>query len=289
MGCGPSKPKQTGRQRNQARDEHELRFSPPQNVTIHIPRNRLDKHGMPVQQVTRDVDRDTLLAALNHVSAYLAQRHGRHISLIAVGGAVNTLLLRSRAATHDVDVFGSDFDNQARMLVDEAMHDAQQHIHGLGTDWLNTETQLYFTPALEQDLTSGAIKQGRKVYSGPGLTVYAAPWEYAFCAKVDRLLKRDRARPYDLSDAVAYIHEYIRHHGNQPVPVATAVGWSRKYGTQMTEDILRNHVDPEYQKRHGGKHAFLYDDHGSRSGSRSSGSGAQGSRPSASRPGRGRG
>jgi glycosidase len=86
MGCAKSKPER----RRQGQAQERVTIGAPQNVTIHIPRNRVDQHGMSVQQVTRDIDRDTLLAALNHVSKYIAYRR-QHITVIAVGGAVNTI------------------------------------------------------------------------------------------------------------------------------------------------------------------------------------------------------
>lgn len=129
MGCGGSKPSRDNRRKDKT--PARLTIGGPQDVQIHIPRNRADEHGVPVQQVTRDIDHDVLLSALDHVSSYIA-RSQRRISVMAVGGAVNTLYLRSRSTTHDVDIFGSDFNNQARILLDAAMQDAQRTSPGLG-------------------------------------------------------------------------------------------------------------------------------------------------------------
>lgn len=228
-----------------------LQIGAPQSVAIHIPRNRQDVNGIPIPQVTRDIDQNVLRAALDRVSQYIAQR-GRHLSVIAVGGAVNTLYLRSRATTHDVDVFGSDFGNQSRILVDAAMHDAQQHIPALGTDWLNTETQMWMPGPMHNELTQMARQQNVQVYHGEGLTILAAPWEYAFTAKISRILTGGaQARPYDLPDAVTYIHQYIRSHRNRPVPIPTVIGWARRWRHELTEDILTNRVNPEYRRRYG--------------------------------------
>lgn len=252
MGCGPSKP--TRQQRQPPRPS----IGAPQNVSIHIPRNRADEHGEPLQQFTREVDRGTLLAGLNHVSGYIARR-GQHVTAIAVGGAVNTLYLRSRNNTHDVDLFGSEeyFGNASRMLLDEASYDAQQHIPQLGTDWVNTETQQWMPGPTHAELTAAAVQQNVVVFNGDGLTIYAASWAYAFSAKINRILTGgDQRRPYDLEDAVFYIHQYIRRHGNRPVQVQRALGWARKYHHQSNENILRNRVDPEYRRRYNGHHAF---------------------------------
>ncbi|AEO67565.1 uncharacterized protein THITE_53192 [Thermothielavioides terrestris NRRL 8126] len=236
----------------------DVQIGAPQDVTIQIPRNRNDPQGVPIQQVTRDIDQGVLRAALDHVSQFM-ERRNRHLSVIAVGGAVNTLYLRSRATTHDVDVFGSDFGNESRILLDAAMHDAQQHIPELGTDWLNTETQLWMPGRMHDELTQMAREQNVQVYHGRGLTILAAPWAYAFTAKLSRiLLGGAHARSYDLADAVTYIHEYIRAHGNQPVPIATVFDWARRWHHEITDDLLRNRVDPEYVRRYG-RHAFTYD------------------------------
>ncbi|KAK4149396.1 hypothetical protein C8A00DRAFT_18898 [Chaetomidium leptoderma] len=253
--CCGSEPKPKPNRRQQGVGG--VQISAPQNVSIHIPRNRNDADGIPIPQVTRDMDQNVLRAALDQVSQYIAQRD-RHLSVIAVGGAVNTLYLRSRATTHDVDVFGSDFGNESRMLLDEAMHDAQQHIPGLGTDWLNTETQMWMPGPMHDELTQMARQQNIHVYRGQGLDILAAPWEYAFTAKISRiLLGGNQARPYDLPDAVTYIHEYIRSHGNQPVPIATVLGWARRWNHEITEDVLKNRVNPEYRRRYG-EDAFTF-------------------------------
>ncbi|KAK4199231.1 hypothetical protein QBC40DRAFT_282437 [Triangularia verruculosa] len=255
MGCGGSKPaKKKGRQAAGG-----LQIGAPQDVTIHIPRNRLNAQGVPIQPVTRDINANVLRQALDRVSHYIASR-GQRISVIAVGGAVNTLYLRSRHTTHDVDVFGSDFNNSARHLVDEAMHEAQRAIPALGTDWLNTETQMWLSGRLHAEITQAARAQNVIVFQGKdkGLTILAAPWAYAFSAKINRILTGgSQARPYDLQDAVAYIHMYIQAHGNKPVPVKVALGWARQYHHEMTENVLRNQVNPAYRRQYGGRNAFV--------------------------------
>lgn len=67
-------------------------ISQTQNMQIHIPRNHLDVQGVPLQPVSREVDENTLRQGLRVVSAFLVQR-GQHISVVAVGGAVNLLYL----------------------------------------------------------------------------------------------------------------------------------------------------------------------------------------------------
>ncbi|KAJ6786631.1 hypothetical protein PWT90_03720 [Aphanocladium album] len=223
----------------------------PQEVMIHAPRYHVDRYGVPVQQVTRDIERDTLLAALKHGANYIA-RHGQSITVIAVGGIVNTKYLESRRATHDVDIFGVNFDSQTRILLDHAMHDAQILYRGLEMDWLNTETGMWLPGPIRQQLTSAAMNQNIKVFEMSRLIIYPAPWSYPLSIKVSRLLKGwDQARPYDPDDAVTYRHEHIRNHGDQPVRISAATEWARNFRLESTPELLRTRVNAAYRRRYG--------------------------------------
>ncbi|KAG6003767.1 hypothetical protein E4U43_000871 [Claviceps pusilla] len=173
MGNGCTKPIDEAQQepsRAHQRQKGRKTIGLPQDVMIHVPRNRVDHKGVLVQQVTRDIERGVLLAALQHVARYVADR-GREIAIIAVGGAVNTLYLQSRDITHDVDIFGSTFTSEARILLDEAMQDAQRHYSDLGTDWLNTETQMWMPGPLNNRLTEAAKRQNVNIFDMPVLTI----------------------------------------------------------------------------------------------------------------------
>ncbi|CAM1506147.1 Fc.00g057880.m01.CDS01 [Cosmosporella sp. VM-42] len=224
MGCGSSKPSRNDRQ------QLEMPARPviggPIDVQIHIPRHRADEHGVPVQEITRDIDRDVLLAALNHVSVYIAQRR-QQISVMAV-----------------------DLNNHAHVLLDASMQDAQRHIHGLGTDSLNTETQVWMPGPIHQELTAAAREQNVKVFDGAELGIYAAPWDYALSAKIIRLMAGgDQARPYDLQDAATYFRQYIQAHDNRPVTINIALGWARHYHHEANIGFL-NHINREYRRQY---------------------------------------
>jgi hypothetical protein len=225
----------------------------PTDVSIHIPRNRADEHGVPLQQVSHEVDRASLENALDIMAAYLHEKH-KQLTVIAVGGAVNTIFLRTRNSTHDVDIFGSNLGNQDRILLDEAMHHArEQSTTPLGTDWFNTENQMWMTSRLHKELTNEAIEQNAVVYNQPGLTVLAAPWEYAFSGKISRLLKGgDQVRPYDVSDAVHYLDIYIKQGSGQPVPVTTIEGWAKRFGHTTKRSYLLNEVNAKYKAQYKG-------------------------------------
>lgn len=143
MGCGSSREAddvelQTARPARAGRTPMNIRS--PQEVQIHLPRNRVNQDGAPIPMTVVDIDRSTLRRALGHVSDFLIRR-GRSLTVLAVGGAVNTLYLQTRMATHDVDMFGTNLGNHSRMLLDEALRYAAQQIHGpLGTHCFNTDT-----------------------------------------------------------------------------------------------------------------------------------------------------
>ena len=59
-------------------------------------------HETPIPQLTRDI----LLSSLGNVAKYIEKKKG-DVTVVAVGGAVNTIHLQSRAVTHDVDFFNN--------------------------------------------------------------------------------------------------------------------------------------------------------------------------------------
>jgi hypothetical protein len=87
-------------------------------------------------------------------------------------------------------VFGSNFGNQSRILLDQAMLAAQQHIPALDTAGLNTEVHIWTPGPMYNELTQVAQQRNIQAYHGQGLTVPAAPGKYGFTSKIDRILLR---------------------------------------------------------------------------------------------------
>ncbi|KND94162.1 hypothetical protein TOPH_01139 [Tolypocladium ophioglossoides CBS 100239] len=91
-----------------------------------------------------NLNRNTLLGALQNVAESINKRKG-DITVIAVGGAVNTIYLQSRDATHDVDFFNdyltpADFEN--------LVHSAREVVkcdRSLGEEWFNNRTILFIS------------------------------------------------------------------------------------------------------------------------------------------------
>ena len=250
MGCGSSK---EARGKRPARQQGAgVAIGAPQDVQIHMPRNRADAHGVPIPQSTYEIDRLTLRSALSDVAAFLHQRRAQ-LTLVAVGGAVNTLFLRTRSSTHDIDVFGSNLNNSDRMLLDEGMQYAiRKSGSPLGTDWLNTENQMWLSPTLHRELTNEANQQNVVVFDSPGLKVLAAPWYYAFSGKIQRLLSGgNQVRSYDLADAVHYLDRIIRQQEGQPVSVGMIEGWAGRFHHTTSKNYLLKTVNTEYQRKFG--------------------------------------
>lgn len=182
MGCGSSRP-ETGPNRRPARPVQGRQQRPmpaigtPSEVTIHLPRNRTDDQGIPLPTTTHEINRQDLEQALGLMAQYLQQLKAQITAIVVGGGGdVNILLLRTRPSTHDVDIFGSNLDNSTRYLLDEAMQYALEHATSpLGTDWFNTENQMWLSPSLHRELTDEARRRNVVVFSRPGLKILAAP------------------------------------------------------------------------------------------------------------------
>ncbi|KAL6301013.1 hypothetical protein BKA93DRAFT_696654, partial [Sparassis latifolia] len=169
---------------------------------------------------------DKITQGLEKVASALKAK-GRDISIIAVGGAVNTLFLHSRATTSDVDFFyrtKTKTEDVAAIIV--AAYDASKSLK-VGDQWLNNHTALFIEEGTIKELYDEAVTQNDLVFNKPGLKVYAAPWRYALAAKLDRLAKAG-ARPYDMDDAVEYLAHLIQKRGSA-VKRAELKDWAGKF------------------------------------------------------------
>ncbi|KAF5615164.1 hypothetical protein F52700_13553 [Fusarium sp. NRRL 52700] len=154
--------------------------------------------------------RATLMAALSNVAAAINKKHG-NVTIIAVGGAVNTIYLQSRENTHDVDFFNDNLTPEDFELLAKGIRSASKKDKTLTSDWLNNRTILFVSKDKQRTLSQQAYEQREIIFEEPSLTVLAAPWEYAFCCKVDRISGAGPHSPesYDANDAVAYLHRYL--------------------------------------------------------------------------------
>ncbi|KAK4142558.1 uncharacterized protein C8A04DRAFT_29835 [Dichotomopilus funicola] len=198
-----------------------------------------------------ELDRGALLASLKAVAAYITKKKG-NVTVIAVGGAVNTIYLQSRTSTHDVDFFNNRLTPAAFKLIVEGAAAAAKANPKLDAEWFNNRTILFIPRDQRDTLTEQSYAQNEIIFQEPGLTVLAAPWQYAFCCKVDRVAGGgiQAARPYDVPDAVNYLRRYLSRQGKTQVPLATVKEWFTQYSLRWTAncDIVVAQVNAGYKK-----------------------------------------
>ncbi|KAH6856705.1 hypothetical protein B0I37DRAFT_81102 [Chaetomium sp. MPI-CAGE-AT-0009] len=198
--------------------------------------------------------RPTLEKALTNVGDYLTSKK-KTVTVIAVGGAVNTIYLKSRQSMHDVDFYNSrlsvaEFGNLMKAAKDAVDRDPQ-----LNEGWFNNHT-VFFIPQSQRDsLTTQAFAQNEVIFQHGGLKVLAAPWQYAFCCKVDRLAGGGVVSPqnYDLSDAVHYLARYLAKHKLTTVTLTTVKQWFTGYGLRWGagNDQVIAHINAAYKTKFG--------------------------------------
>ncbi|KAJ5386721.1 hypothetical protein N7509_009262, partial [Penicillium cosmopolitanum] len=105
-----------------------------------------------------------LAGALQHLSAYLVSKN-RKLTIIAVGGVVNTLLLETIRRYFSVPY-------------------ATKQNAALALEWLNNHTVLFIAGPIRRMLTTEAFNQNEVVFDATGLRLLAAPWQYLFCTKL---------------------------------------------------------------------------------------------------------
>lgn len=99
-------PRRRRTQGNKQADVHlqNLNITKPVTPLGSVPTLKRDDHGMWLQYKQHKLSRQNIVQALAYAAEYLHNR-GESMTLVAVGGAVNTILLRSHLTTHDVDFF----------------------------------------------------------------------------------------------------------------------------------------------------------------------------------------
>lgn len=182
-------------------------------------------------QVERTMNRQEIVENLGRVAANLdRQRHD--VRIVAVGGSINTVILRSRQATHDVDFFAEGLTRQQhQVLQDSTRQIATQSRPELPPDWLNSRTTLFIDQTIRQQLQEDAIRQNAVLFSARGLTVYAAPWMYMFASKLDRIAGggAGSSRGYDADDAYAYLEQHLSRTGQREITVDEIRTYLRRY------------------------------------------------------------
>jgi len=101
-------------------------------------RDLVNRPGTTEQQMTAD----TINQGLTAVASALNAKH-RDVAVITVGGAVNTLLLRTRPSTADVDFFYRTKTKHEKVTQLILAADSVRKRLRLDNNWLNNHTALF--------------------------------------------------------------------------------------------------------------------------------------------------
>ncbi|KAB8356500.1 hypothetical protein FH972_024083 [Carpinus fangiana] len=231
---------------------HTIQISSPTLAVRLTPKAERDPQtGLPIVHPDRQISRTELLEALYDVAAHMEAR-GQSVTLVTVGGAVNTILLETRESTHDVDFFSSRLSDSQISLVSQAGRDANAKCiskfgEQLGRKWLNNETTLYLGPSLLDRITRLAEVQNEPVFTAPGLTILAAPWNYAFISKLNRMQQPEK-KDYDPKDAAHYLRRYLQREGRDTVKWTEVAQWGIDFGHETIKEADGAEVNEEYKR-----------------------------------------
>lgn len=196
--------------------------------------------------------RQALLCVLDDVAASLDSQ-GVTARAVALGGVVDTLYLRTRGATDDINIFLPHPKAGEHYALREAARHANQRVgDALGDGWLGGATTVH--ASMKGRLGGEAFGQDVVVYERVGehggLRVYAAPWEYAFCDGVRRLVGAEGCRS-DAEDAVRYLREHLRARSARRVKAGTIRSWGQRYRAGVAVDEVLRKVNEVYGERFG--------------------------------------
>jgi hypothetical protein len=216
-------------------------------------------HPQPPRPVDVQPDRNTLIHALDHMGRYL-NHYGVMACAVTVGGLVNTIYLQTKESTRDINLFSDDPNSPADWYMDEAARSAARASGGtrgvpLNENWVTNASQIVRDRHLGTRLMMEAQQQNVVVYQyrdeRGGLLIYAAPWAYAFCGKLEQLGDANQNQQY-VNDAVLYLHEYLRCKNRSGVSTSEVGKWCQEYQKIVTDAAL-HHVNIQYYHVYGQK------------------------------------
>lgn len=156
-----------------------------------------------------EYDQQSLVDGLMSISKFLSKKKHK-VMMVAVGGAVSTILLQSRQSTHDFDFLAENLNPKTSDALRKAVEKATLQSQVLQQGWINNQTTVFLTPDKRRLLMEQAIVQNEVVFASTSLTVLAAPWGYAFCSKLHRLSgAHNQTKGTDVEDAVVYVRKYL--------------------------------------------------------------------------------
>jgi hypothetical protein len=83
------------------------------------PAQRLDRHGRPILGWKFELSTEILTCALQLMAGYISEQE-EDLTVIIVGGVVNSLIGRDRRSTYDVNFLGTNLNSSQRVLLGKA-------------------------------------------------------------------------------------------------------------------------------------------------------------------------
>jgi hypothetical protein len=217
------------------------------------PARQFDERRRPIRGPKYDLDRPTLLWALQLMAGYIVEQK-ETLKVVVIGGAVNTLIDQDRPATHDVNFIGTNLNNNQRVLLGKAAKYAQSRImRPLGDAWFNNDTTIFIDHLIHRNITQAAIAEHfevfpRDFYRPKGLTLVAVPWPFALSSKMKMLADGIR-RPIDWMDAAVCPQGFIAQNDG-PIPVRMMRQWARTFYSLMPTDEVIDGIEKAYRLRY---------------------------------------
>ncbi|RBR23883.1 uncharacterized protein FIESC28_03352 [Fusarium coffeatum] len=199
------------------------------------------------------LSRQQIIDAFQKMAEYLNE-YGVSVECVAVDGAVNTLYLRSRESTHDVELLLNDPASKESDILSNAASFANTSAQGsLGESWLNSSMQLFLPRYVQTSLFEEAKKQNEIVFehqgTNGGLKVYAAPWSYALCSKLNHSCDNHN-RSEGMDDAVDYLYRYLYITGQDYIIAQQIEDWCQMYHQDVSREAFRR-LEQTYARKHG--------------------------------------
>ncbi len=199
------------------------------------------------------LQRDTVQNALHLMASYLAAK-GQNITIITVGGAISSLLLKDQLRRENLDYIVPNVSEEQRgILAAAARHGRAYCIRPMLGAWFSNrgDDTLKLPFSIHRQVVLKSLTQNEIIFQERGLKIIAAPWDYAFTATLGRLAShRFISRPHDLSDAIAYLRRYIQVRGDEPLTMGEVDFCARSYGIFGVE-TMASFVATRYFARYG--------------------------------------
>ncbi|KAG2097050.1 uncharacterized protein F5147DRAFT_816968, partial [Suillus discolor] len=160
----------------------------------------------------------------------------KQITVVAVGGAINMILLRAYSFNDLLMMMQLTISYKLPCFYGGCRVDAENI--ALGEGWTNNHTALFIAPNTKTNLYNEAISDGVVIFDEPGLQVLAAPWMYCLVAKLEKAEKKGNAKSYDMSDASQYLIQESKRRGAK-IKVADIEAKAIAYGAKIQEAQIK--------------------------------------------------